>query len=338
MALDLETILAPISEDQPAGEDLSYDNERTELEQAFESSESGDDESGEKDWRAVLKLIEKQFARTKDIWLAIYLARAGAASGSLETVDLGIQALAGLLEGYWATVHPQLEELGVPGRKAPCDALANRRSFLAPLERTVLMQHPRLGRFTGADFERFRSEAGAADGYGLFRAALDELGAEALAPAIERLENIEAALRRADQAFTAGAEGEDTPNYAPVYAVLSQIKAAVRSFMPAEAQVEAQEEGDDAQTGAGGGEGDGGGAKRSVSGAVKSRDDVIRVLDLIGAYYRANEPSHPMPLMLERAKGWVTMDFITLVKDLAPDGLSDLKRIVEQRSGIFDEE
>ena len=46
MALTLDTILAPISEEQPAGEDLSYDNERAELERAFESSESGDDGDG----------------------------------------------------------------------------------------------------------------------------------------------------------------------------------------------------------------------------------------------------------------------------------------------------
>ena len=341
MALDLDTILAPISEEQPSGEDLSYDNERAELEQAFETSESGDDGDGaEKDWRAVLKLIERQFARTKDVWLAVYLARAGAASGSLETVELGVRALAGLFEDYWETVHPQLEELGVPGRKAPCDALANRRSFLAPLERTVLMQHPRLGRFTGADFERFRSEAGAAEGYGLFRAAVDELGAEALAPAIERLDSIEDALRRADRAFTTAAAGEETPNYSPVYATLAQIKAAVRSFMPGDAEAgDGEAGGEDAAEGGGSGAGaGGGGARRSVSGAVNSRDDVIRVLDLIGAYYRSHEPGHPMPLMLERAKGWVTMDFFTLMKDLAPDGVDQVERILKQRRGIFDED
>lgn len=339
MALTLDTILAPISDDQPAGEDLSYDNERTELEQAFESSESADaGDAPEKDWRAILKLIENQFSRTKDVWLAVYLARAGAASGSLETVELGVQALAGLFEGYWDTVHPQLEELGVPGRKAPCDALSNRRSFLAPLERTVLMQHPRLGRFTGADFERFRSEAAAADGYGLFRAALEELGVDALGVAIERLDSIEDALRRADRAFTAGAAGEETPNYTPVYALLSQTKAAVRSFMPGEASGE--EAGADEGEGDAGGAaaGGGGGGKRSVSGAVNSRDDVVRVLDLIGAYYRSHEPAHPMPLMLERAKGWVTMDFVTLMKDLAPDGVDQAVRTLNQRRGIFDED
>ncbi len=336
MALTLDTILAPISEEQPAGEDLSYDNERAELEQTFESSESGDDGDGaDKDWRSVLKLIENQFSRTKDVWLAVYLARAGAASGALETVELGVQALAGLFETYWETVHPQLEELGVPGRKAPCDALANRKSFLGPLERTVLLQHPRLGRFTGADFERFRSEAAAAEGYGLFRAALDELGPEALLASLERLASIEDALRRADRAFTAGAAGEETPNYAPVYALLSQIAAAVRSFLPAEAEAGSEDEPGEEADGGGGGGGDGGN-KRSLSGKINSRDDVTRVLDLICDYYRSQEPGHPMPLMLERAKGWVTMDFVTIMKDLAPDGIEQANRILKQRKGIFD--
>ncbi len=42
MALNLETLLAPVSDDQPAGPDLSYSNERQQIEQAFESNDSAD--------------------------------------------------------------------------------------------------------------------------------------------------------------------------------------------------------------------------------------------------------------------------------------------------------
>ena len=130
MAMTIESLLAPISEDSPAGEDLSYDNDRALLEQAFETSESSSDEApADQDWRTVLKLIDSQFARTKDLWLAAYLCRAGARSGSLDAVETGAQVLAGLFEQYWASVHPQLEELGVPGRKAPCDSLTTRSAI-----------------------------------------------------------------------------------------------------------------------------------------------------------------------------------------------------------------
>ena len=112
----------------------------------------------------------------------------------------GARYLAGLLERYWENVHPQLEEYGFQGRKGPCESLARRGEFLIPMERTVLLEHPRLGRFTGADFERFRSGAEGEDGYGLFRAALEDTSEEDLTAIAGKLEAIEEAMRRIDAA------------------------------------------------------------------------------------------------------------------------------------------
>jgi len=119
LALDVESLLEPVSEDQPAGDDLSYDPARSELEQVFDTPEEGAEDI---DWRRTVQLIQAQFKRSKDVWLAIYLCRAGARSGDLEVIQAGAQALAGLFEQYWDSVHPTLDELGLPGRKAPCDS------------------------------------------------------------------------------------------------------------------------------------------------------------------------------------------------------------------------
>src|SRR5580698_428179 len=160
--MDLEELLAPVAEDDPTGPDLAYDAERGTIEQAFESSVSIDTSgeatvAAEIDWRPVISLIEQQSTRTKDVWLAVYLCRAGARSGQLALIETGAQYLAGLLEQYWEKVHPQLDEYGFQGRKGPCESLAQRGEFLAPLGRTPLLEHPRLGRFSGDDFERFRA-------------------------------------------------------------------------------------------------------------------------------------------------------------------------------------
>ena len=334
MALDVDALLEPISEDSPAGEDLSYDSGRYELEQAFETSVSID-ASGEAaaaeevDWRRIVASIEEQFGRSKDIWLAVYLCRAGARSGSLETVQTGAEALAGLLERFWDTVHPTLDELGLPGRKAPCDALSRRAEFLAPLQRTPILRHPRLGVFSGADFERFRSEGEAADGYGLFRAALEDTPPEELTEAAERLERIEAAFRRADAVFTTNAAGEPSPNYAPTYEALGTLKRAVRAFIPGEAAAE-EAPADTGGTGAGASTNGGGGGGR-LSGKVESREDVLTALDAIGDYYRRREPGSPVPLVLQRARGWVNADFLSVLKDIAPDALDPVKAVLARR-------
>jgi len=326
MALDLETLLAPVSEEQPAGPDLAYSNERQLIEQAFESSETAEGGEGdERDWRAILRLIEEQAGQTKDIWLPVYLARAGARSGSLDTVALGVQGLAGLFESYWDTVHPQLEELGLMGRKAPCDSLASRGEFLLPLERTVLVAHSRLGAFTGADLQRFRAEQEAADGYGMFRAALDDLGDEALEAAVAQLNRIEDGLRRADQVFTHAAAGEPSPNYGPAYAVVASLKQALQSFMAGAAQTEFAAEGE--------GDSPGGAvaAGPRLSGRVDNRDDVIRALDAIADYYRRVEPSHPLQQLAQRARHWVTMDFLDLMQEIVPDATFQARQLLNKR-------
>jgi type VI secretion system protein ImpA len=65
----------------------------------------------------------------------------------------------------------------------------------------------------------------------------------------------------------------------------------------------------------------------AVSGTIQSRADVIKALDLICDYYRDNEPSSPVPLIIQRAQRLVDKDFMTIMSDLTPDALSQLQVI-----------
>jgi type VI secretion system protein ImpA len=169
MKLDLDRLLAPVPGDNPAGPDLAYDPQRHEIEQAFETSvsidASGVVETGEADWRAIIAAIAALSDRTKDVWLPVYLCRAGAQAGQLDAVAIGAQLLAGLLETFWADLHPRLEEYGVQGRKAACDTLAAHREFVGPLGRVALADHERLGRFTADDLVRFHRGGESEEGY-----------------------------------------------------------------------------------------------------------------------------------------------------------------------------
>ena len=68
-----------------------------------------------------------------------------------------------------------------------------------------------------------------------------------------------------------------------------------------------------------------------MSGRVDTRDDVIRALDAINDYYRRREPSSPVPLVLERAKAWVNMDFMSVLKDISPDGVDEAIKVLMRR-------
>jgi type VI secretion system protein ImpA len=330
MALNLEEILAPITEDNPTGEDLSYDPERQEIEQAFEARNAQGEDDAEQDWRPVVRQIESQFGRTKDVWLAVYLCRAGALMGSLETVALGAEALGGLFQAYWDSVHPRLEELGVQGRKAPCDSLASRGDFLLPLEKVVLVRHPRLGVFTGQDLERFRTEQAAADGYGMFRATLEEFGDGVLLEAADLVQRIEAGIRQADQIFMSAASGEPSPNFAATYATLAGLRAGLSAFLSTGGGGADPAAFEDAGEVSDGGGAPAGGGQR-LSGRIQNTEDVVRALDAIADYYKRSEPSHPILLLVMRAKHWVGMDFLALMAEIAPDAVYTASQLLNKR-------
>jgi type VI secretion system protein ImpA len=53
---------------------------------------------------------------------------------------------------------------------------------------------------------------------------------------------------------------------------------------------------------------------------AKTRGDAIRLLEQIGTYYRIAEPSSPVPFLTDRARSFAERDFLSLLKELLPEG------------------
>lgn len=329
MALDIASLVGPLGQDAPSGPDLSFDNERQEIESAFERSISdGGGDAADIDWNATIRQIVAQAGKTRDLWLAVYLMRAGAQKGSFETLLDGAELLAGLLEQRWADVHPQLEEYEFIGRKTPCESLTKRGDFLNPLRRVVLLEHPRLGRYTGADFEAFSAQGANAPNYGMFRALIEASDAGDLQAIAARFEQLATAIRRADAVMTDNAEGDTATNFEPTYAqietlqkaVLSQIPSSGEENPPSSQSVDAPAPEKTITIAAHSGP--------AFSGSIQSRDDVIRALDAIMTYYNHFEPASPVPLVLRRAKDWINLDFLAVLEDIAPNSLDEARRVL----------
>ncbi|RWK25772.1 MAG: type VI secretion system protein TssA [Mesorhizobium sp.] len=60
---------------------------------------------------------------------------------------------------------------------------------------------------------------------------------------------------------------------------------------------------------------------------ITSRDDVVRCLDLVVAFYDRTEPSSPIPHLARRVRRMVHMDFVELMEDLAPSGLKEFRQL-----------
>ena len=330
MALDVESLLGPVSDDDPVGPELSYDDDRLAIEAAFESSFGEEGRPADVNWSDIIKLAANQCGATKDVWLGVYLTRAGAMAGQLETVETGIQLLDGLLSRYWDNVHPKLDEYGLQGRIGPCESFTRISEFLKPLRAITLVAHPRLGSYSGHDFERFGANGDSEDGYGMFRAAMAETSPEDLSAALARLDAIRDAFKGIDATFAVQAPG-DGPNFETTYEALAQIRKSLRSFAPSDGEDEAPDnDGSSQESNSASSSGDGGGR---LTGKIDGRDDVIKAIDAICDYYRRREPGSPVPVIMARAREWVSMDFLAVLEDISPTSIEEAKRVlVSQRT------
>ncbi|WP_422527454.1 ImpA family type VI secretion system protein [Serratia fonticola] len=59
---------------------------------------------------------------------------------------------------------------------------------------------------------------------------------------------------------------------------------------------------------------------------LRTRQEIILMLDRILEYFQHYEPSHPAPIFIRRTKQMIGMDFISIVEDLLPESLLTLQQ------------
>jgi type VI secretion system protein ImpA len=67
--------------------------------------------------------------------------------------------------------------------------------------------------------------------------------------------------------------------------------------------------------------------------ALSDREEAIYALELAAEYFRSNEPSSPLPLLIDRAKRLAPLSFLEILNDLAPDGLPQAQTVVGRPEG-----
>src|SRR5688572_18101757 len=112
--IDTQQLLEPISEAEPAGANLEYDSEFLALERIAlgkpEQQMGGTIVPAEPpDYAAMLRQGLQLLGRSKDLRIANHLVRALLQRAGWEGLNEGLGLVQGLLERYWATLHPQLD-------------------------------------------------------------------------------------------------------------------------------------------------------------------------------------------------------------------------------------
>lgn len=122
----------------------------------------------------------------------------------------------------------------------------------------------------------------------------------------------------------------DSPSFGPVISQLKSIDTAIEGFLDVFPDPdELPEPGEDVAESPG--VTAAGGAPRPASfsaGTPQSRADVAAAIEAICRFYAQNEPSSPIPLMLQRVQTWIHKDFIDLIREIAPNGVDEVTRLL----------
>ncbi|MEP7048909.1 MAG: type VI secretion system protein TssA [Pseudomonadota bacterium] len=333
-SIDLEKLLAPISGDAPSGLNLEYDSEFLNLERLAvgrpEQQMGGSVRPAEPpDYEAVVRHASALLSRSKDLRIAVLLARALSHLHGFSGLNDGLALVHGLLERFFATVFPELDptEGNDPTMRITAVAGLNATDVLVALRSYPLLISRAFGPITLRDITAAAASASApAEGAKPAPANIDaafldtdlaehDAAARVVQSAALHLAAIEAVFQREHAGLGPALDALADLVRQAQYAVVSRLERRIAASQP-----------ERVGTSAGGGSSPGR-APVGFTGEIRTRADVLLALDKICDYYAEYEPSSPLPLLLQRGKRLVTKSFMDIVRDMAPDGVSQVESI-----------
>lgn len=331
-----EELLKPVSNEATCGEDLSYDPAFQALEtMARGTPETQFSEAKPPDWKTVRSTCLELFSRSKDLRLAVILSVAELELEGLPAFGAALALLKGLLERYWPNFLPlldpaddndPLERINIVASMAmPIGSFGDYLRVIERLRSATLCDSVQLGRYSLSDILRAESGAGddAADSAGnlvRIEAAFQDSNRDELAQLDRVLSQSVVLVESIDAFLTQTVGAAKAPDLAPLSEELISMRKRIQPYVPAVGAVAGDEGTPESQATVDA-------PPRSNQGELNSRDDVVRQLHKICDYYTRVEPSSPVPLILKRAVRLAEMDFVQIIKDIAPDAIAEIYRI-----------
>lgn len=342
-SLDIDTLLQGISPDAPCGEDLEYDAAFVAVEQ--KAKEIPEIQIGDKivvpyqppNWKEVKRDVVELLGRTLDLRLLLMLVRANLSLDGAVGLKEAMALMKCAVETYWDSIHPQLdpEDDNDPTLRVNIlEGLCDSDSVLRVLSNVPLVESRALGRFSLRQMQIADGKLSPPSGEeslqpSTIQAAFADADPEHLRETRDALGETLSNVIEIERFVTEQVGTDNAPSLEPFRAVLKEALHALDGHMGngsggsaiatgeenAHETTQANERGSVSQQTLG------------TIGGIGSRQDVIRALDLICEYYAKHEPSSPVPLLARRAKRLVTMDFMGIMNDLAPEGLNQIELI-----------
>ena len=320
--------LTPLGDESaPCGPDLEYDNDFLAVSQAASGKpESQFGPAEAPDWRAVVDGAEALLDRSRDLRIALLWTRGKLHLAGYGALVVGLRLVTGLVDQLWDQVHP-LPDSDDGDMYARANALASMpesAGLLGDLRESRLIRDRAIGELTARHVSVALGLTNAADEEAsLSKEQITRMLGDAIAkaPGLRTQCQEAAALVRQLMTLANDKLGSEAPDLRPLFALANGVAGLLPGEHP------------DAGMSADGADGDAQGsgppgAHSNLSGAVSSRAEAIRAIDMICEYLERAEPTNPAPLFLKRARQLIGQNFLQLLKALAPQALSDVAGMV----------
>src|SRR6266851_2708618 len=331
-----EGLLNPIPGENPSGQSLRYDpvydkireGRRADEELQLSEEASKRDVWGhalkKADFLQVIKLSTEALSkRTKDLQIAAWLTEALLVQERIPGLTQGLELMRGLIENFWDTLYPEIEEGDLQMRAAPIEwvgALLETQVHKVPLTKNKLDWFKfQESRRVGYEEDAKGSEAKMA----ARQAAIEEKKCTAEEfdegvrntgePFFKQLTADLAAATDSAQAMATLCDekfGRDAPNFANLKKALEDLQDAVREFWKPAEEKETEAETPAEQSDEAGSEQ----ATSSAAAPARKRgtvseepadpDDAVRRMHGLARYLRLANPASPVPYMVLRGLRW----------------------------------
>ncbi|MDR7272995.1 type VI secretion system protein ImpA [Pelomonas saccharophila] len=335
--------LQPVSEDDPCGPDLEYDNDFLALTQAAAGKPETQFAPAEPpDWRAVRSGADDINGRSRDLRVANLLLRARLRLEGFAVLAPGLRLFEELLTRWWDELHPRLDDGDAFGRINVLGELNSLDATLGDVRASLVLNDRGIGQISVRDIEIAMGDLQARDDESVpSRGQIENMLADAVAGYPQLATQAPAALAALE---SLGACLAVRLNYGdlPDFSALRTMLDAVAAVSPRPVSIDASADdlagmlndlgiaqggdaGDDAPAPARRGRSGGGGGGL---GAIESRADAVRAIDLVCAYLEKHEPTNPAADLLRRAQRLIDRNFLQLVREFAPDAVNEVARML----------
>ncbi|MEO0387070.1 MAG: type VI secretion system protein TssA [Pseudomonadota bacterium] len=336
--MDLTELLGTFDDGSGPGEDMEYEPAFTALELAAKPGEErvmGDEvlEAEEPNWREVRDKALEVLTESKDLRAAIHLARASLALGGFPDFAISVAYLRRCLTEQWDGCHPMLDaddDNDPTMRVNAVLGLTDASGILKAVRMAPLTQSRAFGQLSLFHVEIAEGEVEAPeslenvpDAVTLSAAYQDtdpEFLTATLTAASAIIDDLDAINTKFDEEI-----GTQGPNLDPLTKAMRRIQKALTEATGGAGGEDTGDEDAQAEIGA-----DGApvaAAPRRGVGEVHTRKDVVQAIDKIIGYYKANEPSSPVPIILMRARRLVDADFMAIMENMAPDAIHAVRQV-----------